>query len=282
MSNQPAVNALHTCRNIYILLFALCCVTVSSPAQAQAQTQVPATAQDQTPVVRDAAALQILSAALDAMGGEQAWSSIHSAKVTGTSMEDGATDAVPFTWIDDWQGGHKMRREGTTGAKGQHAFVQPDHAETMQTPNGQAIKKPRFDSVPALITHLPAAAIRIAIDNPHYGVVLSHEIHFDPNSDCVVMTREDKDGFDGVQVELCTAVQTHLPVTAAVSLRNLAGSSVMLAEHIQYKQFQTIDQMLIPQTVQVKKPIRGGSLLTFTSATWNPQVNESAYKGDKQ
>jgi hypothetical protein len=172
------------------------------------------------PPVRDATAIATLQGALSAMGGFSGWSQLHGATVSGTYIQDREQTNLPLTWSDDWSGEARMRRDNSSTNGGPRGiYLQDVPAQSPSQPpdwsatSGRATHKPRFDSVAALIVHLPGAAIFVALQNPAYAITTT-VLPPTTTSDgpCVRIQRTRTGGRDSsVDVSICFSKTSSLP-----------------------------------------------------------------------
>jgi hypothetical protein len=246
--------------------------------------------QNNTPP-RDSGAVAVVEKALNAMGGNSGWSVLHGALTTGTYVRNGDTDNTSFTWTDDWSGEARLRRDSRSSKGGPHSLYvqdaqpQASSASTSSAATSAATPpRPRFDNVPALVVHLPGAALFLAIQNPAYAITtVAPPKSAPPNSPCARIRRTPQ--VSAMQVDditLCFSATTSLPVSAYVSLPDFFHLNHRLIESIQYENFQPVGAVLLPQQVSVTNPANQIKTITITSASWNPAFTSSTFSGVSQ
>ncbi len=265
-------------------------LTVSYAAILCQELPSPSSSSSAAPA-RDAAAVATITASLNAMGGNSGWSALHAATTTGTSVRNGETSNTSFTWSDDWSGEARMRRDNGSSNGGPHnLYTQDAPSQTSSASTSSAStsattpRRPRFDNVPALVIHLPGAALFLALQNPAYAITAAAPSRSTPpNTSCVRVRRTPTNSALRVDdITMCFSAATSLPVSAYVSLPDLFHSNHQHIESIQYEKFQPVGAVLVPQQVSVTTPGKQINTIIITSASWNPAFSNSTFSGVSQ
>jgi hypothetical protein len=256
-----------------------------------AQAPAPPASPDSQPPVRNAVAITIIQAALNAMGGSAGWHRLHGAITTGTYSRNGDTSSIAFTWSDDWTGEALMRRDNGSFNGGPHRLYLQGAGQQGAAPvpsstatSSNMVLEPSFDNVPALIAHLPGAALSLALQNPAYAItMIALPKAAPPNTSCVRIRRTPATTPMRVDdVSMCFSASTSLPVSAYVSLPDLFHPNHRVLESIQYDTFQQVGSVFVPQQVSITNPAKQTKTLTITSASWNPAFTNSTFSGASQ
>jgi hypothetical protein len=267
-----------------IVLTALCLAAL-------AQAPAPSASPDSQPPIRDAGAMTIIQAALNAMGGNAGWSELHRAITTGSYVRNGDTGTIAFTWSDDWTGEARMRRDEGSSNGGPHRLYLQDAGSAPPAPSpssavaaSNTVPRPHFDNVPALIAHLPGAALFLALQNPAYAITMATPSRLTPpNTSCVRIRRTPATTAMRVDdISMCFSADTSLPVSAYVSLPDLFHPNYRLLESIQYDKFQRVDNVLLPRQISITNPAKQTKTITITSASWNPAFTDRTFSGAAQ
>jgi hypothetical protein len=250
---------------------------------------------------RDPDAVAVVQAALTALGGASSWNELHGAVVTGTVAQADGSNSATFSWADDWSEKTRMRRESNFSDSGKHRVYLQDSTANKQNSSpstssttGTPPPRPNFDSVPALLAHLPGAALSLALNNPIYSItmVASSSVGA-PNQgplsaassslSCVkIRNTLPKAPLDVDQVAVCFSTQTSLPVRADILLPNLLQPSHPLREAIQYGGFQSSGGVLVPSLLTITSPPKRVKTITIANFTWNPAFSAITFSGVSQ
>lgn len=275
----------------FLRVFSIGILLSASGVAALAQAPASSASPGSQPPVRDAGAMTIIKAALNAMGGNAGWSGLHGAITNGSSARNGDTTSTAFTWSDDWTGEARIRRDNGSSNGGPHRLYVQGAGPQASAPSpssaatsSNTTPRPHFDNVPALIAHLPGAALFLALHNPAYAITISAPPRSaPPNTPCVRIRRTPATTALRVDdISICFSAATSLPVSASVSLPNLFHPNFRLLETIQYDQFQQVGPVLVPQQVSVTNPQKQAKTITITSTSWNPAFTNSTFSGASQ
>jgi hypothetical protein len=255
---------------------------------AQTSSSLPPGQSSNTTVQRDPAALSVLQKAITALGGTTNWSAVRGATVTGNYIRDRDPGSTSFSWSDDWSNGARLKRDNN-GSNGGHHSIYLQDASTPSTNSvpaeagstQKAPPRPRFDSVTAMVVHLPGAALNLAVDTPSYSITTILPPRSGPsNLACVrILTPTSVNGYDPMDLSICFSPDSSLPVSAYISLRNLFHSHSRLIEVVQYTDFQKAGTLTVPFHVSVISPARITNAVTIGSVSWNPAFSATTFSG---
>jgi hypothetical protein len=194
-----------------------------------------------------------------------------------------------------------MRRESNFSDSGKHTVYLQDSTVNKQNSSpstssttGTPHLRPHFDNVPALLAHLPGAALSLALNNPDYSIIkvapssvgaLSQAPQSAASSSlsCVKIRKTlPKAPRDVDQVAVCFSTQTSLPVRADILLPNLLRPSQLLREAIQYGAFQPSGGVLVPSQVTITSSSKRVKTITIANFTWNPAFSANTFSGVSQ
>jgi len=267
-------------RKLIWFIPALLIVAPAPGAACQAAPTPPATSSLAGPD-RSPEAIELLRSAIRTLGGEQFWSQVHAALVTGTISEDAKEDGAAIAWTDEWSSDARMKRE-ISASKDFHAVrYAQDHMSTTSTSSESptagpkpTFRKPRFDKATTLLMHLPAAALYAVVDDASYSVSeVAGSSEF--GSACARVRKETR--ASTVDATICFSSTTKLPTHATIALRNALIPNRTLTESVEYTDFYRVDSVLLPHTVTVIDPGKNKKYLTFGTAVWNPSLPTDAF-----
>jgi len=241
---------------------------------------------------RDATAVATIQSAIDAMGGNAFWSTIHGVTVTGTYVKGDDPKSISFTWTDDWHTGIErlLRDNGTLDGTHRSLYLQDapssnaaiSRSSSSRSTAANSPRKPRFDLPTGLIAHLPAAALYAALQDPAYGVSRTPPpASAAAKTNCVRIrgiTSAPDSRSDPSDIIVCFSEKTHLPVSAYIGLTDLFNPGHHSIELVQYVQFQTLGNAAIPAIVTSTNPARKSKTLSITSVSWNPALSDSTFR----
>ena len=242
--------------------------------------------------VRSQAALSILHAQLNALGGDDVWSPVHGVKLEGTNTLGATTTS--FTWEDHWQHKYKFYRD-TFPDGSRHRFLQdPDRQTTTTTSAGsqstgkKKLVPPQMDLVDVLLLHMPGAAIDFVLKDTSYQITRVPVLLRDrkpalDKAECVRIQKPLGEGHQSsVDVTLCSSTEDHLPLMAKIQLDNLMDVQHPVFEYISYSGFSKLNGLSVPTTTVLRKPSGQTHSLTFKTVVINPPMNQSDFSGEKQ
>jgi hypothetical protein len=199
----------------------------------------------ETPVSSEARAALIQM--LDAVGGRDVWSPMHSSVVSGTERADDASspDETPFRWVDSWPNG-VSRGRNIEKVKGDR----PASGETPMSPSRPAVQS-KFDPVAQLIVHLPGVAILQALGD-QYDISPRPAPAFKAGLQCIRIRRmiEDRDA-RGLDLTLCADSTTHLPKLAFLAGSGPSSTARPLYEEIRFLEYQSVQGRIVPKEISI-------------------------------
>lgn len=233
--------------------------------------------------VHDPRSMQLIGLALEAMGGSAAWNSIHASDVQGSASVNTDSDVSSIHWVDTWQKGSQMRRSKSDRFGKLTNFTADSEESRAITTNGQQRKiKNKYDPVSQLVTHMPGAALTIALKD-RYNVSIAPLPHREADADCIEIEREKRNLIGGgVQVTVCLDKTGHLPAFAYLSVANPLDPSRPLKERIEYSGFQTVRGLLVPSKVIVASPVGRKITYALSNVKLNPANPEIKVPGGQE
>jgi len=232
----------------------------------------------------DPASAQLIHLALEAMGGSDAWNSVHASDLQGTVSDGSSTGITNIHWVDTWQKGGQMRRSKNDRSGKALNFTADSEAPdtTGVDSKSQKIKKNKYDPVSQLITHMPAAALTVSTRGG-YNISTTLVPPHETAADCIQIERDKRNLMGGgVQVTLCLDKTTHLPTVAYLSVANPLHPGNSLKERIAYGTFRRVQGLSVPATVAVRNPVGQTMTYSFSSIVLNPQNPEINVPGGQQ
>lgn len=232
---------------------------------------------------RDSQALQTLGLAIQALGGQAAWNSIHSSDVQGTFAKGSVTAGSEIHWVDTWSKGGQMRRSRRDPSGQMKTFTEDSEAASSQSSaQSSKTRQPKYDPFVQLLTHMPGAALVFSAKD-RYSVTLAQSPPKEKPADCIEIKKDEKSLLSGgVEATLCFDKETHLPAYARLMLASLESPSRRWPERIQYGAFQRVQGVLVPGTVIVTNPVGQKTTYTFSSIVLNPENPQVSAPGDEQ
>ena len=259
-----------------MLNVAMFCIVIGTScltACAQNNDQKPASP------TREAQAETILRASIAKLGGLRSWTDMKGLRAAG-SVQDGETKSE-VAWEDHWSGHYKMVRHKKTGEQDLKYLQNPDrHASTSQGGSVQLRKmQPEFDPLSTLITHAPGAAIALAINNPRYGLVVTHpQIKHGQDMDCLRITKAAAVVLGSpTNVTLCLS-HDGMPTTAMIELTNVKDSSRRLFERVDYGGYTNVQGQLFPTSIELTSPLGPALRYNFQSFVFNPILDREDFE----
>lgn len=222
--------------------------------------------------VRDARALELLAAGVNAMGGRSSWRMIQKTSINAEISTNGKT--ASFYWEDDWSNGLKMRRDPLGGNAAKPPSV-PSMNTASDGKNSTSRFHPKFDVFNALIAQAPAAAMESVLNNERYSVSLSSS-DSQNKEDCVqvsLATKRLEEG--GVYTEICLSAESHLPSKATMALATRGNDGRLALETIIFHSFENRQGLLFPTSVSMILPGIKRDFI-FTSTKPMSAVSETA------
>ncbi len=197
--------------------------------------------------------------ALGSMGGETAWATIKSAKITGTLTFSGARTPRSFARVDAWS----LERDW---------FLRSESDSSLMG-NGGTPNLIKYDpsSVNALAADLPVAALSLMIQDPQVSI---SEVSPSTAGPCVVIAKYI--AFVRKRLYLatwCFSSVTHLPVTAQVNVLDRRTYQPAGLQSITYKDFGAEPGgTTIPHTVQITESPGRSYVLNIEEFAPNIQI----------
>jgi len=246
--------------------------TFASLNPVSAQTAIPS-------APRDPAATQLLTNALNASGGMNAWQSVHGAKVSGSitaqSMsKTGQTSTTnTFVWLDDWSTGHPRYNRATTNSAGTtHIMRHGDSASFIaHTPKGEprAIK---FDPATVLLTHLPAASLAMILNDTNYSVTRTSNPNDSAHNEVLVSKP------DGTMAQIWfVSVATGQIDAVRYTSPDVLNSSHFTWDVAVYNHYQSAGGLSFPDQVTMVRSNGAPVQIEFKTLEVNPTVSASDF-----
>jgi hypothetical protein len=239
----------------------------------------------QSRVRRDPNTMALVHKSVNAMGGETVWSSIRTAVTTGSSSTFDPSISRTFVWTDDWTGQYRMRRDNTNSDGKVSSFLQPSEAATAKTKfqgvaKAPPFQKPVFDRYTALILHLPAAALEIAIQDETYDVQeVSPPKDLHEDAVCIMVSRGEAKFGKSVRVTTCMSPKTFLPLVSYIGLQDIGDQKRYNFEAVKYEYFQAFGVEMVPGRILLEDPVHRVKTITINHITFNPSLPDQEFLG---
>jgi hypothetical protein len=242
-----------------VIILAVCAITLAAGQAQQAATVDP----------RAAATIE---RALEAMGGRPAWVAVQAAILKGTMREqdrEGDAKSYPFTLQHDWSSGQNQPRQALTDSQGaQVATYDPDKVFTREQVAASA-GKPRHPGADVLPAYLPAVLLGAIKSGGQYRVASDpHPNWHSAGEQTIAMYPAGvRRTYRPAQVWTFSK-ETGLPLRAQIIVANRLGTSFY--KTVTFHDFQTINSLLAPKTLEVLYPDGATQTLTFDTIQFVP------------
>jgi len=246
-------------------------LTIALPCRAQSPVTTPA-------VSRDPSAIQLLTNALNLVGGLQGWQSIHGARVTGNltvqgMSKTGQATTNTFVWLDDWSTGHSRYNRATTNSAGTTHIMRHGDSPSFaaRTPKGET-RAARFDPTIVLLTHLPAASLAMILNDTSYSVTKTSHSNDSTHNEVLVSKS------DGTMAQIWfVSIATGQIEAVRYTLPDVLNGSHFTWDVAVYKHYRSVSGLSFPDQVTIIRPNSAPVQIEFKSLEANPTVSISDF-----
>jgi hypothetical protein len=220
----------------------------------------------------DPRAAATIDHALKAMGGREAWEAVQAALLKGTMREqdrEGEAKSYPFTLQHDWSSGQLQSHQALTDSQGaQVETYDPDKVFTHEQVAASA-GKPRHPGADVLPAYLPAVLLGAIKSGGQYRVASDpHPNWHSAGEQTIAMFPAGvRRTFRPSQVWTFSK-ETGLPLRAQIIVANRLGTSFY--KTVTFQEFQTINSLQVPKTLEVRYPDGVTQTLTFDTIQFVP------------
>ena len=208
----------------------------------------------QTDITSDPVTLSNMHKALDAMGGEQVWSTQHAASSHASVTDLQKNTKHELYMIDDWSTDEVRYRRRIPGGN-QPTTEHAGGKSWTVTRSGIERKVPEFDQASTLVLHLPGAAAMILINhNKEYILRNSPSRLCTTDNLCIDVYRRSDSGVIMLIQRWELSQSTYLPTTISIRLHGPNVSARPMWETVTYNKYLTSGSIINPTELEVVYP----------------------------
>jgi hypothetical protein len=238
----------------------------------------------------DAEAVKVVEKAIHAMGGREAWRQAGGATAQAVITSKNDLPAHTVNWSDDWAKGRvRFRRDSAASEPSKSSLISSETSQVHLMPNGKIGPIQRDNGIAVLAIGYPAPALILSL-SPKYLCTFHLGKPVNPR-----MPSVDSDPDEVAVTERCPEV--FYPGGAAVltwvfSKANGMPTSVELpiwmqthhairTQTISYLAFQTVDNLLVPSQLQIRRVSGAVDQLTISKTAFVQGISDETFKWSK-